>query len=264
VIELGVLGPLRLQVDGKPVPLRPMLRTLLLALFCERGAVPIDRVGDLLAAPGMPAPSRTTVRTNVSHLRSAIAGASGEGQSLDVLVTATTGITMGYALRLDAMRVDASLFRHCVEAGEQALHAGHYEVAAADAREALSLWRGQPLPEAAERPFALAEIRRQEDLYRRAMIVRVAADVAFKDHQSVITDLEQMVERWPGVLDVRVLLIIALCRSSRHAEAAGACLVAIRVAQELGLSQRRLDALQREVLTETLPAAGLPYVSWGR
>jgi hypothetical protein len=198
----------------------------------------------------------------MSHLRSAITAASERRKAEDLLVTATGGISAGYALRLDSVQVDATRFKQGVEAGEQALYAGDYEVTLRELRESLSLWRGRPLYEAAERPFALPEIKRMEDLFRRAVIGRVAADIGVKDHRSAIADLEQMILSWPDVVDLRVLLAIALYRSSRHAEAAHACRAAIRVAQDLGLSQRRLDALARDVLTEALPAAGLPHTSW--
>jgi DNA-binding SARP family transcriptional activator len=240
-----------------------MLRTLVLALFCERGAfIPIGRLGDVLAAPGMSVPSRTTVRTHMSHLRRAIATASEHEQAQDFLATSTDGASAGYALCLDDVKVDASSFKQRIEAGERALYAGNYALAARESRDALSLWRGRPLYEAAERPFAFAEIQRLEDLFRQATIAQVAADVGAKDHRSVIADLEQMVRWWPDVVDLRVLHIVALYRSSNHARAAQACQSAIQAAQGLGLSQRRLDALQRDILTEALPAAGLPHTSW--
>jgi DNA-binding SARP family transcriptional activator len=198
----------------------------------------------------------------MSHLRSALAGAGGQIQSQDVLVTTTGGVSAGYALRLEMLRVDASRFKAGIEAGERALRAGDYAISAHESRDALSLWRGQPLYEVAERSFALAEVRRLEDMFRRGMIVRVAADVAAKEHRSVISDLEHMVTQWPDVMDLRVLLTIALYRSSHHAEAARACHRAIQIAQDFGLSQRRLNALLHDVLTETLPRAGLPHTSW--
>ena len=48
----------------------------------------------------------------------------------------------------------------------------------AAAREALALWRGEPLADVADEPFAAAEIRRLEELRLRGGELAIDADLA--------------------------------------------------------------------------------------
>lgn len=209
-------------------------------------------------APSSPA----TLRSHVSHLRRALNGSEGTGTSSHppVLVTDRVGGSAAYALRVHADRIDASRFERDVAAGIRELHSGHFDRAGEILQEAVLLWRGQPLADAAGRPFAQAEIRRLGSTYRAAIIARLQADVQRGLYLAVIGELEAMTALWPDDETVRVLLVICLYRSGRPTEAAQACRAAVEAALEYGLDSRRLAALQREVLTGSLPAAGLPYL----
>jgi DNA-binding SARP family transcriptional activator len=85
----------------------------------------------------------------------------------------------GYELRLAAGEVDTTRFEELVEEGR--------------AREALALWRGEPLADVADEPFAAAEIRRLEELRLRAHELAIDADLAAGRHADVIGELEALV-----------------------------------------------------------------------
>jgi DNA-binding SARP family transcriptional activator len=258
VIHLEVLGPLVVRAQGTTVRLGPSLRALLLCLLCADGElVPAGRLADLLSESGSRAGSPATLRSHVSHLRRAISDAAGPGAGTEsVIVTDRVGEATAYALRLDADKVDASRFMRGAASGIRELRAGHPEQASHILREAIRLWRGQPLADVAGRSFAQAEIRRLEAAYRAALVARVDADAQCSLDGSVIAELEAMAERWPDDEAVRALLVTCLYRSGRTAEAARACRDAIEFALQHGLEPRRLAALQTEVLTGSLQSAG--------
>ena len=264
LVKLEILGPLVVRAYGKQIRLGPTLRILVLALLCAHGGmVPADRLAGLLSETGAPEGSPATLRSHVSHLRRALSDAVAPQNDhvSSVLVTGKVGGSAAYALQVHADHVDASLFERSVAAGIRELHSGGSEHASEILREAMSLWRGQPLADAAGHAFAQADIRRLESTYRAALIARAQADVHSGLHRAVIGELEAMTARWPNDEAVHVLLVICLYRSGRPAEAARACRAAIEATLEQGLDSRRLTALQRDVLTGTLPAVGLPHLS---
>ncbi len=79
-------------------------------------------------------------------------------------------------------------------------------------------------------------------------------------HRAVIGELEAMTALWPDDETIRVLLVITLYRCGRTAEAAQACRAAVIEALEHGLDSSGLAALQRDVLTGSLPGTDLPHL----
>jgi DNA-binding SARP family transcriptional activator len=262
MIELGVLGPFSLLVDDEPVRLGPSLCVLTLALAGARGKlVPATRLGEMLAEPGGNPTATATVRSHVSHLRKALRDNQERGRGAKALISGRAGTTVAYALRPEAVGTDAERFDRQIEEGQAELRDGNYSAAAEILRGALTLWRGDPLIDAAGRAFARDWTEHLEDRYRSALIARAAADVGSMRHADVTGELERMARRWPDEEPARILLAIALYRSGRPAGAAAACRAAIKSAYSQGLDSPRLHRLQQEVLAGTLPESGLPHLS---
>jgi hypothetical protein len=99
------------------------------------------------------------VHVLVSQLRKQLAGSGAE--------IVTRG--RGYELRMDPDAVDALHFERLLTSDERGSHA----------REALALWRGPPLDDLADEPFAASEIRRLEDRWLDAR--EAAIDAALTD-----------------------------------------------------------------------------------
>jgi DNA-binding SARP family transcriptional activator len=263
-LEIEILGPLVVRVGGSQVRLGPTLRVLMLALLCARGGlVPAARLADMLSETGTPRAVPATLRSHVSHLRRALSDAGGfdEGRPRPVsLLTDKIGGSTAYALRVHHDRIDASRFEVGVTAGMRELHQGRFDAASEMLAAAVSMRRGQPLADVADRAFAQAEIVRLEGSYRAARLARVQADVQRGLHRAVIGELEAMTGAWPDDEMVSLLLVICLYRSGRSADAARVCRAAIEVILGHGLDSRRLAALQLDVLSGTLPSVGLPHM----
>ena len=145
VMEIRLLGLVEASHEGRTVPLGGAKPRALLAILALEANAPVsaDRLIEGLWGERPPATAHKAVQVLVSQLRKQLAGADAQ--------IVTRG--RGYELRLDPDAVDALLFERLLTSGENGSHV----------REALALWRGPPLDDLADEPFAAAEIRRLED-----------------------------------------------------------------------------------------------------
>ena len=97
----------------------------------------------------------------------------------------------------------------CVTSGENGSHV----------REALALWRGPPLDDLADEPFAAPEIRRLEDLWLRAREAAIDAELADGRHAAVLGELDELVRAHPLRERLHGQRMLALYRCGRQAEA---------------------------------------------
>jgi DNA-binding SARP family transcriptional activator len=264
VVELEVLGPLVLRVDGEEVPLGPSLSVLLIALLCGRGQwVSVTRLADVLTEPGRPRVSADTVRSHVSHLRTALGDNPRPGEGPKIVVTGRANGSLAYALRLEAVELDVAIFEGSADEGLAELREGRYDAASAALQRALAAWRGDPFSQLVGASFAREWINNLAERHRGVAIALAAAEVGCLRHQSVLSELRRLVRDWPDELDAWILLVISLYRVGRRGEAAAVCKGAIDEVERPGLVAPPLQALQRDVLNGTLPTAGLPHLPWG-
>src|SRR6202020_2202946 len=94
-----------------------------------------------------------------------------------------------------------------------------WEQAAAQARAALALWRGEPLADAAAEMLARREAPRLAEMRLQALETRIDADLHLGSHADVIIELEHLVAAHPLREHLHALLMLALYRSGRQAEA---------------------------------------------
>src|SRR3712207_2510884 len=115
-VQMRVLGPLRVLVDGDEVRIASRRqRALLVLLSLDVGrAVPADRLIEELWDGAPPPQAAVTLRSYVSNLRQALGGRSGVGA-----VLSTRG--QGYALDVPAEAVDAVQLRTLSEEGRRHL-----------------------------------------------------------------------------------------------------------------------------------------------
>jgi WD40 repeat protein/DNA-binding SARP family transcriptional activator len=147
-----------------------------------------------------PATAIKIVQVYVSQLRKALA-ASGDGAQI-----VTRG--RGYELRLGSGAVDAQRFERLV--------------AQAAPREALALWRGAPLDDVSDVPFAGAEIRRLEELRLSTVELAIESDLAEGRHREVLGELQALVAAEPLRERLHAQRMLALYRCGRQAEALAA------------------------------------------
>src|SRR5262245_32260977 len=207
-MEVRLLGPLEVAVGDTPLRLgglRPRALLARLVLDFNR-TVSVDRLVDDLWGEDVPETAVKMVHIYVSQLRKVLPAG--------VLVTRSPG----YALEVEAGSLDLSRFDALRDRGRAELAAGAAAAAAATLEEALALWRGPALAEFSE-PFAVAEAARLEDLRLACLEDRIDADLAAGRDAELVGELEMLAARHPLRERLRQLLMVALYRSGRQAEA---------------------------------------------
>jgi len=217
-MEIRLLGLVEASHEGHALPLGGAKPRGLLAMLALQANTPVsaDRLIEGLWGERPPATAPKLVQVLVSQLRKQLAGADAE--------IVTRG--RGYELRVDPDAVDALHFERLVTSGENGSHV----------RAALALWRGPPLDDLADEPFAAPEIRRLEDLWLRAREAAIDAELADGHHAAVLGKLEDLVRAHPLRERLHGQRMLALYRCGRQAEALEAFRHARRVLlDEVGL-----------------------------
>ena len=131
-------------------------------------------------------------------------------------------------------------------------------------REALALWRGEPLADLADEPFAAAEIRRLQELRLRAAELAIDADLAAGRHAELIAELDALVAANPLRERLHAQRMLALYRANRQSEALGAYRAArAGLVEQIGVEPgAELQRLHEQILAHDpaldLPAAAAP------
>jgi len=228
-MEFNLLGPLIVRSAGLLVPVRQgRQRAVLAALLLDPGrVVRTEELAEVLWGPASPPPSaNVTIRNYVKRLRQALGDAG---------YTRISTAPRGYRISVDPREVDVSRFEAMVTSAQAAQRDGAWEQAAARAHSALSLWRGQPLADVESEVLTLREVPRLAELRTQALEIGIGADLELGGHADVITDLRELIRAQPLREHLRVLLMLALYRSGRQAEALAAYQDARRIlVEELG------------------------------
>ena len=201
-----LLGPLEVSLDGKPVELPGGKPSALLArLLLDSGRVVAkEELVDSLWGERSPPSARKVLQVYVSQLRKALGPRQIETRA------------PGYRLRVEGDEHDLGRFETLVD---RARNEADPRRRAALLSEALSLWRGQPLAEFREEPFARAAARRLAELRLGALEQRIEAELELGEHARLVSELEELVEEEPLREWPRRQLMLALYRSGRQAEA---------------------------------------------
>jgi DNA-binding SARP family transcriptional activator len=233
--------------DGRGVGLGgPRPRALLALLLVAGGrVVPAERLAEELWGGCPPPGAAGTLRSHVSRLRAVLRP--------DARLVARGG---GYALAAEPGLLDAARFERLGGAGRDALEAGAAAAAAERFREGLGLWRGRALADVAEVEPLAREAARLEELRLAAAEGRVEADLALGRAAEVVGELEGLVGEYPVRERLWRLLVLALYRAGRQADALAAYRRARdMLAGELGIEPgEELRALERQVLRQEVPA----------
>src|SRR5918999_6481211 len=186
-MEFRILGLLEAEEDGRLLLLGGRMQRALLALLLLHAneVVPRERLIDELWGPERPETARTALQVHVSQLRKALGGERIETRA------------PGYRVHTDPDALDLERFERLVAEGRDALAGGDAERSANAFREALALWRGMPLAELGEVPFAQRECLRLEELRLAALEERVEADLQLGRHARLAPELEGLVREHP-------------------------------------------------------------------
>src|SRR5919204_1255877 len=207
--EFRLLGPLEAFVEGQPIRLAaPKPRALLALLLLNRNrVVPTERLIDELWGDEVPGRATKTLQVYVSQLRKALGP--------ERLVTRPPG----YELRVEEGELDVERFESLAAAAREQLGLGNARAAVAGLKEALALWRGPALREFRSEPFGEAAAARLEELRLEAVEDRLQAELDTGTTAGLVPQLEELVAAEPFRERPRALLMLALYRSDRQADA---------------------------------------------
>ncbi len=247
-VFVGLLGPLSITVDGVDRSVTaPRQRAVLAFLALHTGeGVSADRLLDAVWGDDLPTAATKAVAFQISKLRSVLEpDRIGEGS----LITTSSS---GYVLNVGLGDVDVHRFRRLVADTRDVLATDPAECEAL-IEAALGLWRGRPFADLNDEPFVDDEIRRLEQLHLVARRTLVEARVARGRHLDVVGDLQTMVIEQPLDEAVVALLMVALQRSGRTADALRAFGdLRMRLSSELGIEPSNdLVQLERDLLDGT-------------
>lgn len=214
-VRFELLGPVRGWRDGVELQLgAPQQRTLLAMLLLARGQqVPLEAMLDGLWGVDIPKAATGTVRTYVSRLRSCLETHSVDEQ--DVLITS---VGDGYVLEPGTFLLDVDVFQTRLAEGRAARDHGDTAKAARLMREALTLWYGIPLS-GLPGPFTESRRLHLSDLCMATLEDKLAVDVTTGEHATAIPELRALLRGHPLHERLGELLMLALYKSSRRAEA---------------------------------------------
>jgi YVTN family beta-propeller protein len=230
LVDYRLLGPLEVALNGHVVDVGGPKQRALLAILLLRANQPVHRdvLVDELWGEHPPPGADHAVAVYISRLRKTLESAAG---SQCVLTRPGS-----YILQVTDEQVDVARFERLAEDGRRSLAAGAPGRAAAELRKALALWRGVPLSDFRDEPFAHAEIDRLERLRAEVVEDRIEADLALGRHADVAGELEALVAAHPLRERLQGQLMIALYRCGRQADALEAYQAARRtLVEELGI-----------------------------
>ncbi|WP_328682462.1 NB-ARC domain-containing protein [Streptomyces sp. NBC_01261] len=239
-LRFSVLGPVRAWRG--PVALNtgsPQQRALLAALLLREGrTATAGELIDALWGDDPPSQALAAVRTYASRLRKAL--------DAGVLVSESGG----YAVRgLPEGALDVAEVHDLANEAEKAKSAGDLGRARDLLGRALALWDGEPLA-GLPGPYAEAQRVRLEEWRLQLLESRLDMDLEQGCHAEAVSELTALTAAHPLRERLRELLMLALYRSGRQAEALAVYADTRRLlADELGVDPRPgLRELQNRIL----------------
>ena len=208
-LRFSLLGPLDVRGEHGPVAVTgSRRRTILVRLLSERDhTVPLGRLVEDIWGDEPSDGASSTLRSHLSALRRVLGA--------DRLATRNGSAV----LVLRAGELDVDSFDSACTRGREALVAGDPAVARELFEHALDLWHGPALADAGGFAWALPEIARLEEQRLGALEGLLDARLQLGQVQRVVTDAESAVREHPLREQLWAVLMTALYRSGRQADA---------------------------------------------
>ena len=242
--DFRILGPLEVEGDSGPLALGGQRqRALLAVLLLHAGrVVPTDRLIHELWGDHPPASAANSLQNAVSQLRKVLGP--------ETLQTRAPG----YVLLVENSSIDVGRFESALSDARRAAPAERARLL----RQALDTWRGPPLAEFTFASFAQSEIHRLEELRLAATEQRIEADIESGQPGDVVPELHGLVAEHPLRERYWRLLMLALYRAGRQAEALDAYQSArVRLVDELGIEpSEELRRLHSSILRQDAGLSG--------
>ncbi len=212
-LQIRLLGPLEVVRDGQAVNVggrKPRVVLALLALQAGR-VVAVDALIEALWGEDPPARALGTLQVHVSALR----------RKLDTPGVATVLVNRppGYLLDVSPDMIDVAEFHALVDRGRRLAEAGRPSEASSVLRAADEVWRGPAIADLASELALIGAAAGLEEQRLAATEVRLASDLERGAHADVTGELASLCDEHPLREGLWALLIVALYRSGRQADA---------------------------------------------
>ncbi|RKS79559.1 DNA-binding SARP family transcriptional activator [Actinomadura pelletieri DSM 43383] len=215
----GILGRPAAWRDGEEIDLGPGKQRAVLAVLLLTPNRPVSTSSIVEAVWGDEPPDNgvNVVQKYVAGLRRVLEP-DRSPRSPGRLLTLTGA---GYALHVPPGGLDAEVFRERLREALAVRDSGDMARAGVLVREALDLWRGMALAGLSGPFFDAARDRLDEE---RAAALEASAEIGLElgEHARLVPELIRMVAEFPLREGFRYLLMLALYRSGRQAEALAA------------------------------------------
>jgi DNA-binding SARP family transcriptional activator/tetratricopeptide (TPR) repeat protein len=242
-MEFGLLGPLVVRSGETEIPVRRGHQRVLLAILLLEAnrLVPVEAITDALWGPAPPRSAPVAIRSYIRWLRLALGQAGRERIRTQ---------PRGYLIRVADGELDMARFERLLASARAAARSGCWPEAAGQARAALSCWRGEPLADIASDALALRQAPRLAELRLHAVQTRIDADLRLGGHAEVTPELQHLCAAHPLREHLHALLMLALYRCGRQAEALAAYQqLRATLAEELGADPgTELQTLHQQIL----------------
>ncbi|MER5297934.1 BTAD domain-containing putative transcriptional regulator [Streptomyces lasiicapitis] len=237
--RFSVLGPVRAWLDEEQLPTgSPQQRALLAALLLRDGrTATASELIDAIWGEESPSQALAAIRTYASRLRKVLPPGA---------LVSESG---GYAVRAAEGALDLTEAEKLWHTAERARGLGDLCQARSLVNKALSLWDGEPLANVPG-PYADAQRTRLEEWRLQLLESRLDMDLEQGCHAESVSELTALTAAHPLRERLRELLMLALYRSGRQAEALAVYADTRRLlADELGVDPRPgLQELQQRIL----------------
>ena len=254
-LRVAVLGPVAAWYGHEELRVGQPRQRAVLGILAMRANRVISRseLVDAVWGQDPPATAEGGIYTYVAGLRRVIEPTRSARGSGRVLVSSGAG----YVLHLVPGQPDAAAFEQQLARARQLRRSGDAAAVVSALETALGLWRGVAFA-GVPGPFAETERARLAELRSGAAEERADVLLALGRHEEVVPDLTALVADHPLRERMRGLLMIALYRGGRHAEALRVFQDGRRVlAEELGIDPGgELTLIYQQVLTRD-PALSL-------
>ena len=233
-----------------PIPAGKPRALLTYLLLHANQVVSSEALVDALWPDDPPPTASKIVQNYVSRLRKSLGGGA--------LITEGRG----YRLQVAPGELDLLSFERFAQEGREALRRNDCAAAATTLLNALDLWRGAPIADVAANGVLAAEVARLDELRFESTEDLIEARLGIGEHEEVVAELDRLVRIQPLRERPSRLLMIALYRCGRRADALAVYAdFRRRLADDLGLEpSRTLQELERAVLDQdpALEAARRP------
>jgi DNA-binding SARP family transcriptional activator/Tfp pilus assembly protein PilF len=251
-VEVLVLGPIEAVGRAGPAVLSGTRQRALLGLLAMHAPmlVPRSRLIDALWGEEPPRTAVKTLHSHIARVRQALEDCGLPG----ALATRDPG----YLLAVEPAAVDARRFEEGLRSAQRDLAEDAPDRAAATLRAHLALWRGDAFADAEPLGWAAAEVDRLHAQRLTAHAELWEAELRLGRHVAAVGELERLLVSYPMRERLVSLLMLALYRCGRHADALEAYRrLRAHLAEELGtdpgpdIQRLHVQMLRRDPSLET-------------